>query len=511
MHQTIQHMNNLDGPLSKLNYKEQARLLPLVKGHPKTVELLDSYLHKHTVSQVLDDESLRGKVIEDIGAYFMDGLWGDLNEDEQEALGILAVFRNPLTEQDIQSLVPEEEALAKLKGYSLLQLEGEGRGFVVHPVVSEYVLAKIGKDEYNELHKKAADFYIHQHDELLKAVPAEMKAEPLDVLCAVIQGLAQKGMREQAEAMTSSLLEIHHHLFESEEYKQAGSIVNAIQPFLDMQGGQELSKKLLKKSIDSLEGFNRNVAMGNLALLLNYEGKYQEALDIYEECYEFDRSIGNKKEMATDLCQQALIYQKQGKCEQALSLEREGLVLQEEVGAKQAIVITHYRIAQLLWMMGKYDETLKQGQKGMKLARELGNQQLQAAFLHHLGITLGSLNRTQEAFKHFSESLATLEQIGDKEGQADSLGEIGKLLLRAGQFKQALDCFERALTTYRELGHPDKVAIIHEFIGGVFEAQGHCQEALIKYQEALQLHRQYGSPQKQALVEQHITRVKKQM
>ncbi|NIP26091.1 MAG: CHAT domain-containing protein, partial [Phycisphaerae bacterium] len=57
MHQTIQHMNNLAGPLSKLKYKEQSKLLPLIKGHPKTVELLDSYLQKHTVSQVLEDES----------------------------------------------------------------------------------------------------------------------------------------------------------------------------------------------------------------------------------------------------------------------------------------------------------------------------------------------------------------------------------------------------------------------------------------------------------------------
>ena len=136
-HQTIQHMNNLAGPLSKLEYKEQLRLLPLIQGHPKTIELLDSYLKIHPVSQVLEDESLWSKVIEDIGAYFMDGLWQDLNMDEQQALGILAVFRSPLKAQDIQRLVPKKEAHKKLTGYSLLQLEGEGRGFVVQPVVSE--------------------------------------------------------------------------------------------------------------------------------------------------------------------------------------------------------------------------------------------------------------------------------------------------------------------------------------------------------------------------------------
>jgi hypothetical protein len=217
-HQTIQHMNNLAGPLSRLEYKEQLRLLPLIKGHPKTIELLDSYLKIHPVSQVLEDENLRGKLIEDIGAYFMDGLWQDLNNDEQEALGILAVFRTPLTAQDIQRLVPKKEAHKKLTGYSLLQLEGEGRGYVVPPVVSEYVLAKIGKEECKKLHKKVADFHIHKYDELLKKVS---EAEPLEVLCAVMEMLRQRGMREEADAMASSLLEIHHHLFEAEEYEQA--------------------------------------------------------------------------------------------------------------------------------------------------------------------------------------------------------------------------------------------------------------------------------------------------
>lgn len=278
-HQTIQYMNNLEGPLSKLEYKDQIRLLDLVKGHPKTVELLDSYLKKHPVSHVLEDKDLRGMVVEKVGTYFMDGLWQDLNKDEQEALGILAVFRSPLRKEDIQKLVPKKEALNKLMGYSLVQLEGEGRGFVVHPVVSEYVLAKIGKEECKNLHKKAVEFHIHQHDDFLKRLPGDMKVEPLRALCAVMEMLDQRGMREQAEAMTSSLLEIHHHLFEAEEYEQAGRIVATIVPFLNSQGLREMAKELLKKGIDSREGFGKYVAMGNLATFLSYEGKWQEALN----------------------------------------------------------------------------------------------------------------------------------------------------------------------------------------------------------------------------------------
>jgi tetratricopeptide (TPR) repeat protein len=510
-HQTIQHMNNLAGPLSRLQYKEQRQLLPLVKGHPKTVELLDSYLQKHTVSEVLADKNLPDMMLQDIGAYFMDGLWQDLNKDEQEALANLAVFRIPLKAQDIEKLVPKKEALNKLRGYSLVQLEGEGRGYVVHPVVSEYVLSKIGKEESKRLHKKAVEFYIHQHDDLLNRVSKDMKAEPLDILCEVMKMLAQRGMREQADAMTSTLLEIHHHLFEAEEYEKADYIVNSIWLFLHTQGLRELTKELLNKSINSLEGFEKYVAMGNLAALINQEGKWQEALKIYQECYDFDKSIGNKREMAVDLQQQALIYQDRGKYEKAGKLENQALPLYEEVSDKEGVARTHYRIAQLLDCMQKYDEALKQAKEGLKSAQKLGNQLLEAAFLHQLGLTLYKLNRPQEAFEHFSKSLAIKQQIGDKQGQADSLGEIGGLMVDAEQFKEALGCYQRAIDICRELDNPVKVAIILEAIGIVFERQGEYKEALIKYQEAQELNKQYGSPQDIAHTERNIAIVKKLM
>jgi tetratricopeptide (TPR) repeat protein len=508
-HQTIQYMNNLAGPLSRLEYKTQLQLLPLVKGYPKAVELLDSYLKEHSVSQVLDDKDLRGKVIEDVGRYFMDGLWQDLNKDEHEALAILAVFRRPLRKEDIQRLVPRKETLNKLMGYSLVQLEGEGRGYVVHPVVSEYVLEKIGKEECKRLHKKAVEFYIHQYDEMLKRVPEDMKAEPLKALCAVMSMLAQRGMHEETEMMTSSLLEIHHHLFEAEEYEQAVVVVTAIWQFLNMQGLRELAKELLKKSIDSLEGFNKYVAMGNLATLLNEEGKWQEALNTAQECFEFFKSIDDKSNMATAISQQALIYQQRGEYEKALKLEQETLAFYQEIGYEEKIVLEHYRITQLLGRIGRYDEALKKGKEGLKLAQDLGNQQFEAAFLHQLGLTFISLNRPKEGFEHFSKRLAIAEQIGDKEGQAGSLYEIGELLRRAGQFKEALDCYQRALNVARELGYPDKVAISLEAIGITFEDQGHYQEALIKYQEAQELNKQYGSPQDVAHTKRNIARVKK--
>ena len=339
-------------------------------------------------------------------------------------------------------------------------------------------------------------------------------AEPLKVLLIAMKMLAQRGMREQADAMTASLLEIHHHLFEAEEYEEAGVIVTATAEHLLTQGGlRELLKELLKKSIDSLEGVSKYVAMGNLATLLNMDGRWQMALDIHQECLEFFRSIDDAKSLvAEDISQQAQIYQQRGEYKQALSLEQEGLALNEEIGNKKGMGISHYRIAQLLFSMERYDEAQKQGKKALELNKALGNQVGIAKDLHLIGLTLNALNRPKEAFEHFSKSLAIAEQIGDEASQAGSLSEIGKLQLAiARQFGKALDCFQQALDINKARGDPVNVAISLEQIGFVFEVQGYYEEALIKFQEALQLKRQYGSPQDISLTERNIARVKRQM
>jgi hypothetical protein len=62
---------------------------------------------------------------------------------------------------------------------------------------------------------------------------------------------------------------------------------------------QEMVKELLKKSIDSVEGRSKIGGKGNLATLLNTEGKWQEALNTYQECPEFFRSIDAKSQMAS--------------------------------------------------------------------------------------------------------------------------------------------------------------------------------------------------------------------
>ncbi|MCK6619315.1 MAG: tetratricopeptide repeat protein [Calditrichaceae bacterium] len=526
--QTRMLMKNLP-QLSRLTFRQQEQIIPLLLGHPHTIHLFDGYLSKHSLGTVLADERITGggelgrgdsriapteapaAIIDQLGEYFMDDLWGQLNEEEKEALGRLAVFRAAVN-PGAAAVGPR--ALQTLLNYSLLQRQEENAALCqVHPVVAGYLESKTAKETQRKYHLQAVEFYVQQEAAKFPKLPEGIDRLTPQLLAQLAEMLARQGHTKPALALTETLLEMHHHLFAAGEFEAAGSLVTAIYDFLAMLGRRETAKTLLRRSIASLEGFNQYVAKGNLASLLDQEGKWQEALATYQECIEYFANIGEtgKKNLAVYTGQKAHIYEVRGEYKKALKLEYRVREIFEEIDDQNSLAINYIHIAQLLFSMKNYEDALTTGGQALEKAQAIGNQQLQAACLHDLCKTLIGLGRWQEALEHFQRSSQIRGQIGDRAGQADTLSEMGKLLLGSGQYAMALHSFQRALEIDIELQQPSKVADDLEAIGIIFEQQGHFAEALEKYREALRLQQQYGNPQMQRVVENHIARVQGKM
>jgi len=507
--ETIMLMNNL-GQLKKLTLEQQKAVFPIVQGHPWAIELLNSYLKIATLDMVLKNKSLESMLIEEVGEYFMNALWDNLNQEEKDALSILSTFRLGLSDAEVEVLVGDAKPLKKLQGYSLLQREESEARLAVHPVVREYVLGKAGRERRKQLHSAAASFWIHRSDAFFRRPPTTDEKQ-LVILCYLMQELINQGENDEADAAMVVLLEIHHHLFEAGEYKKAGRLAMLIYDILGMQGMRDLAKDLIQKSINTLEGFDKFVAKGNLATLLGDEGKWDEPLALHQECCGYFKGVGAKPQMAASLIQQGVIYQQQGEYETAMKLQMEGLRIAEEIEDKEAIIIARYRITQLLYFMGKYKEALEKGNEGLELVRQYGNKRSEDWFLNLLGMTLKSLGRPKEAIERFRESLEISWKMGHQDAKAVSLAEIGKLLIVSGCFKEALNFLQQAHDIFVELNDPQKIAANLESIGILFAIQEYHEEALIKFEEALELQRQFGSPQEIAVTERNIARVREKL
>lgn len=105
-------MKNLPA-LGKLTFIEQTRVLPLVLDHPHTIFIFDAYIKQYGLKAVLQDAKIiarrdvvcnvstdtftPAKIIQNLCDYFLDGLWAKLNNNEQDILGLLSVFRTSLS------------------------------------------------------------------------------------------------------------------------------------------------------------------------------------------------------------------------------------------------------------------------------------------------------------------------------------------------------------------------------------------------------------------------------
>lgn len=353
--QTRMLMKNLPA-LSKLTFNQQNQVLPLLLGHPHTIRLCDAYLQQYGLEKVLRNEEIFGRsgqagglipqvqtlMFEQLGEYFLDGLWSRLNEAEKDVLGLLSVFRMNLSEKDPSQLITAPQARITLLNYSLLQRESgeDGPSYQVHPVVRGHVESKIDAEKRRGYHLRAVEFYVSLHEDILSQFK-EIDIPKPELLAQIANLAAQRGQTQLAPTLTASLLEMHHHLFDAGESEQAFNIVDALKDFL-LMAQREIFKELLFKSIASVEGIRNYFAKGNLAILLQQEGKWQEALVTYQECIDYFESIGAKEQIAQTISQQAQIYQNRGEYKKALELELQARKIFEETKDEKNLAVNYY-------------------------------------------------------------------------------------------------------------------------------------------------------------------------
>jgi len=321
-----------------------------------------------------------------------------------------------------------------------------------------------------------------------------------------------------ALASMARALEWHHHLFAAEAYEAADDIVNAVWGILNRWVQRDRAKALLRESIATLEGFNKAVAQGNLATMLIYEDKLDEALATYEAVYQTFEALDAWQQIAAVLAQISQVYQLKGEIDQGIAKQNSSLQLQQQRGNKQGQAISLHGLSMLYTLKEDYATALGHSEEAEKLALKLGDNHLLAASLHQQGIILTDLARTaqsdeerrthlQVASERFQSSLELLRRIGDEAGAADPLVELGTLLVEAGRMREAIAAFTEALATYTQLGSPARIGKALERLGFVHERQGEYKAALEKYQQVLKIVQQYSSPQDQAIIEHNIARV----
>jgi tetratricopeptide (TPR) repeat protein len=466
--------------LSKEPLEDKLKAFETVGGHPKTIELLDSYTVKRPLKDILEDPEVKTRLDEELDRYFMGELYSSLNDEERSTLQRLCVFRSGFEMDAVTKMGGSTQVLDRLIELSLLQLEkvGDMITYRVHPVVREYVFARVDETEKEKLHIKAAEYF-----------KEKMEGE------------------QQGTFDIQLALDIHFHLFHARKYEDAGDIVENIWSILDEWGMRDLAKDLLKNSIETLEGHRKAWAMGNIALMLIDEGQYDDALSINEKTFKIFEDLGDKQNMANDLADQAMIHRLRGEYDKAIELQNKALAIRRKINHGEGIGLSLLELSILYQKKGDLKKAWDLCKEGLKILKKINYNVGIQKMIYQQGLILQDKRKYREAYDKYLEALKIAEKISFKFGIAGCSYQIGTLFSRTGQISEAIKYCYKALDYFRNLNDPDGISRVLHALGVIHTEQGQYQEALVKFQEAFEIMKNLN-PEDAAGFQQNIDHVK---
>jgi tetratricopeptide (TPR) repeat protein len=229
-------------------------------------------------------------------------------------------------------------------------------------------------------------------------------------------------------------------------------------------------------------------AMGNI---LNTQGKYEEALKLYEQTIAVNQKTGNTKAMATVYSNIGMLYSEQGQFSKALDYLFKSLKLSEQVSHQKLSGACLLNIGNVYENgFNDHDNAEKYFLRSVERMRAEGDLEGVAYVLGNIGLIARQKKDTAKAMNYFREALKLREQVNDKIGLTYSYSNFGTEYLDRKNFNEATAYFKKALDLSTELGHARGVADATSKLGEIAflkkdygAAEKYCLKALSIAQE----------------------------
>ncbi|MDP9313911.1 MAG: tetratricopeptide repeat protein [Chloroflexota bacterium] len=188
-----------------------------------------------------------------------------------------------------------------------------------------------------------------------------------------------------------------------------------------------------------------------------------------------------------------VLLQEQGKYEQARARYEESLVLRRDQGDTRGVAAALNSLGVAALDQGDYAAAQRLYEESLALKRELGDKHGIANSLNNLGMVASAQGDHERAAALYEASLAFKRELGDKHGMAVPLGNLGALALDRND-PRARTFFVESLLLFEELGEKDGVAECLEGLAGVAMAQGRPDRAARLCAAATVLREAIGAP-----------------
>jgi tetratricopeptide (TPR) repeat protein len=463
-------MNNFE-ELEKLLVEKKLEIYNKIGGHPYYLNLFATHVQATSVDDLLLDLApIKKKMIKDT---LLEMSYSKLLDRAKTLLKRMSIFEEAVPLEALQWMMGDEKdaspdiakELKSLIGWGLVAKTDRWKivgvrekaewqtedVFVMHQLVKDFASDRLDQDKTEDRKKlliKAGNFY---------ETYAQISKNLWDLLRA------------------------RDYYYQAEEYVEAYGIVDAYSELLFRWGYIELIIKLLNESIGTIEGTQKAVALGNLAIIYQGMGDYKTAIEKHNEVKDIFEKEGDRENVAVALHQLGMIHQDQGNYKEALKKYEESLKIKEELGNKSGIAKTLHQLGMIHQDQGNYAEAVKKYGESLKIKEELGDKSGIALTLGQLGNVHFLQGNYEDALKKYETCLKTFAELGDKSGIAKALHQLGIIHQDQGNYKEAVKKYEESLKIAQELGDKSGIAQTLHQLGMIHQDQGNYEEALKKY------------------------------
>lgn len=446
--ETVWLMNNYR-ELADLDTKKKHKIYKAIGGHPWTI----GQFMKHAAVETVDNVLLYLSQVKQelINFTLLDKSYSKLDEKANQLFLHASIYQNPVPIEALEWIVGDEshpnpfigDALELLINWGLIAREQQGDEtvYAMHTLVREFAKEVSGKEgiERKKLLVRAAQHY----ENLFNTTKNQW-----------------------------ILLEARDYYYQAEEWEKADDIVGATMEYLVRWGYMELVINLLNQSINTIEGYSKAVAAGNLAQIWVRFGDFNSALKLYNEVKNTFEKEGKKRDVAAILHNVGMIHQQQGNYQEAEKLFQQSLRMKEGLGDKSGIANILGQLGNIYFGQRNYQESAKFYQQSLEIAKELGDKNGIAKTLHALGNTHYLHGNYQESVRFYQQSLEITKELGDKSGIADIMHALGMIHEKNDKnFPDALEKYLIALSIFTQLNSPQG-KIVERYIARLKEKMG---------------------------------------
>lgn len=448
--------------LVHMPYNEKKQVHGKLGGHPRGLELLESYMSHEKVEWPIIDKKL--KQVEDWEInhdLLLDMLWYRLTENQRTALIAASVFRGLTAPEGLMAVTGQTrekvtESIETLNALSLLYLEEEK--FYAHRLTATFVQKdKMEKKQIKEFHHMAADYFT-------------------EIEC------------EKGAHTLNDLMESRWHYLEAKRWDRAVGMTFVLDRYLTLYGYPQLSFELLTELGEKpLNDKSRSGIYHQIGTLCQHFGAYDEALTHHQKSMEIYENLNDINGVSVNLLQIGNIYYLRCNYTEALIWYQRAKTNFEKISDIGGISSCLLGLGNINLSQGKYDEALKHYEEVRAIKEKIGDIMDVSDCLAQIGIIYQKKADYENALKNFQKVLDISEKRRDIKGTSASLLSIGNIYYAKGDYDKALEKYEMGKEISEKIGDVRNVSNCLHQIGMAYQGKKDNGAALTYYQKSLEI------------------------